>query len=283
EVLTPLGKDALLLVGFHGREAISELFQFDLEMIAPRETPVAFDKIIGQSVTVRATLADNSKRYFNGIVRRFSEGVRDKTFLHYRAEVVPQFWLWNKRVDTRTFQHLTVPDILKQVLQGLDVRFNLQATYYPRDYCLQYNESDFDFACRLMEDEGIFYFFQHAQGKHTLVIGDAPGAHPEVPQQSTVIYDQDEGGTRPNMRVGSWARSQELRSGKTTLWDYSFELPNNNLQAQQTIIDQVQAGKITHKFRLGGNDKLEIYNYPGGYAERFDGIEHPLPGLRADP
>ncbi|HVA49027.1 MAG TPA: type VI secretion system tip protein TssI/VgrG [Pirellulales bacterium] len=273
EVQTPLGKDALLLVGFHGREAISELFKFDLEMITPKASPAAFDKIIGQSVTVRVTLADNSKRYFHGIVRRFSEGRRDDTFLHYRAEVVPQFWLWTKKVETRAFQHLTVPDILKQVLQGLDVSFQLRATYYPRDYCVQYRESDFDFACRLMEDEGIFYFFQHAQGKHTLVLGDDPSAHPEVPQQPKAVYDEVQGGTRPDLRVGAWTRSQELRSGTFTLRDYSFELPSNNLQAQQTIIDQVQAGKIAHKFRLNGNDKLEVYHYPGGYAERFDGID----------
>lgn len=119
EVQTPLGKDALLLVGFHGREAISELFKFDLELLAPKAAPAAFDKIIGQSVTVRTTLADGSKRFFHGIVRRFSEGRRDDTFLHYRAELVPQFWLWSKKVQSRIFQHLTVPDILKQVLQGL--------------------------------------------------------------------------------------------------------------------------------------------------------------------
>ena len=81
--------------------------------------------------------------------------------LLYRAEVVPQLWLWTKKVQSRVFQHLSVPDILKQVLKGLKVTYQFQVNYHPRDYCVHYRESDFAFASRLMEEEGIYYFFQH--------------------------------------------------------------------------------------------------------------------------
>ena len=84
--------------------------------------------------------------------------------MHFRAELVPKLWLLTKKVQSRIFQHLSVPDILHQVLAGLDVTYEILATYYQRDYCVQYRESDFDFASRLMEEEGIYYFFKHSDG-----------------------------------------------------------------------------------------------------------------------
>src|SRR5262249_30732631 len=149
-VTTPLGKDVLLLIGVQGHEAISTLFHFDLELLAPKESPVAFDKLLGQPVTVRLRLDEKSARFFHGIVCRFHEGERDEVFTHYRAEVVPRLWLWTKKVRSRIFQHVSVPAILKEILSGLDVRYELQETYEPRDYCVQYRESDFAFVSRLM-------------------------------------------------------------------------------------------------------------------------------------
>ena len=147
------------------------------------------------------------------------------------------------------------------------------ATYYPRDYCVQYRESDFAFASRLMEEEGIYYFFKHTADDHQMIVTDMPTIHPDLPTQKTVIYEELIGGVRDEMRITEWQKTQELRSGKYTLWDHCFELPGKHLEAVQPGLATVQAGTISHKLKVAGNDKLEIYDYPGGYAQRFDGID----------
>jgi type VI secretion system secreted protein VgrG len=272
KITTPLGPDILLLRGFHGREEISHLFGFHADMVADLKDEVRFDPIIGQSVTVEMRLMDGDKRYFNGIVKSFSQGARDENFVHFRAEVVPKLWLLTKKVRSRVFPHLTVPDILKQVLVGFDVNYDITGTYYQRDYCVQYRESDFDFASRLMEEEGIYYFFKHSDGNHQMMVSDNTSKHPAVPGQSTTIYEELSGEVRTDMRVTGWEKTQELRSGECTLWDHTFELPTNHLEAKEKTIVTVPVGKVTHKLNLA-NDSLEIYDYPGRYAQRFDGID----------
>jgi type VI secretion system secreted protein VgrG len=272
KITTPLGPDILLLREFKGHEEISRLFGFHVDMVADQKDEVRFDQIIGQSVTVELRLMDDSKRYFNGIVNRFSQGPRDENFVHFRAEIVPKFWLLTKKVRSRVFQHLTVPDILKQVLVGFDVSYDVTGTYYQRDYCVQYRESDFDFASRLMEEEGIYYFFNHSDGNHQMMVSDNTSKHPTVPGQSTVIYEELSADVRTDMRVIAWEKIQELRSGEYTLWDHTFELPTNHLEAKEKTIVAVPVGKVVHKLNLA-NDTLEIYDYPGRYAQRFDGID----------
>ena len=270
-VTTPLGQDTLLLTDFCGHEGISQLFSFELDLLAERASEINFDKILGESVTVELRLLNGDKRYFNGLVKRFSQGVRDETFVSFRAEVVPKLWLLTKKVRCRIFQHLTVPDILRQALTGLDVIYQISGTYYERDYCVQYRESDFDFVSRLMEEEGIYYFFKHTDGKHQMVVTDIK--NPAVEGQSTVIYEELFGGLREDMRITNWEKTQELRAGEYTLWDHCFELPSQHLEAKRKTVDSVTVGKVTHKLSVGGNDQLEIYDFPGGYAQRFDGID----------
>lgn len=272
KITTPLGADILLLTRFNGHEEISRLFDFHVDLLADLKNEVRFDKIIGQSVTVEMRLLDGSKRYFNGIVNRFSQGRRDDNFLYFQAEIVPKLWLLTKKVRSRIFQHLSVPDILRQVLTGLDVNYEISGTYYPRDYCVQYRESDFDFASRLMEEEGIYYFFKHSDGSHQMVVSDVTSKHPTVAGQSTAIYEEVMSEVRMDMRVTAWEKTQELRSGECTLWDHCFELPGNHLEAQEKTIAAVPVGKVTHKLNLA-NDQLEIYDFPGRYAQRFDGID----------
>jgi type VI secretion system secreted protein VgrG len=271
-ITTPLGPDALLLTGLHGSEAISELFRFQLDLLAEVGTTIRFDAILGQKVTVELQVSSGEKRYFHGIVKSFSEGRHDTEFTQFRAEIVPQFWLLTKNVRSRIFQHLPVPDILHVVLGELDVAYELTGTYFPRDYCVQYRESDFAFASRLMEEEGIHYFFKHREGAHQMVVSDSSKRHPPVPWQSRVIYDELSAGVREEMRISTWEKTQEMRAGAYTLWDHCFELPGKNLEAKEKSIGTITVGKASHDLNVGGNDQLEIYDYPGGYAQRFDGI-----------
>lgn len=270
---TPLGKDVLLLTGFRGEEAMSQPYNFELDLIAEVGCEVSFDRIVGQNVTVEMRLGREEKRYFHGLVKRFSQGPRDEAFVHFGAELVPKLWLLTKKVGTRIFQHLSVSEILREVLSGLDVIYALSGTYYPRDYCVQYRESDFEFVSRLMEEEGIYYFFQHGESSHQMVVTDARYQHPFIPGKSKAVYDEGIGGLRMDMRVTAWEKTQELRSGEYTLWDHCFELPGNHLEAKKRMIDSVTVGEVTHKLRVGGNDQLRIFDYPGGYAQRFGGID----------
>jgi type VI secretion system secreted protein VgrG len=273
-VQTPLGPDALFLTGFRGREGISQLFHFQLELMAENRQEIAFDKLIGQKITISILLPDGqTKRFWSGICNSLTQEGRDSTFSTYRMEVVPQLWLLTRRKQSRIFQHLSIPDILKKVLTGLDTKFELQGTFEPRDYCVQYRESDFDFAARLMEEEGIYYFFKHGDGTHQMVVANTPKGHADVPFAAAVIYEELEGGNRPDMRVHRWEKNQELRSGKVTLWDHCFELPNQHLDAERPTTETVEIGKVAHKLKLPANEALEIYEYPGGYAGRFDGID----------
>jgi type VI secretion system secreted protein VgrG len=272
-ITTPLGKDVLLLTGVRGSEVISRLFNFQLDLLAELQSQVHFEDILGQEVTVQMALPNGDTRYFNGIVKRFSQGARDQTFVQFRAEMVPKLWLLTKKVQSRIFQHLSVPDILQQVLTGLDVAYEILGTYYQRDFCVQYRESDFDFVSRLMEEEGIYYFFKHADGSHQMVVTDVPTQHPEVAGQTSVVYEPASGAVREDMHITTWEKNQELRSGEYTLWDHCFELPSNHLEVKEKTVESVAVGEVTHKLKVGGNDQLEIYDYPGGYAQRFDGVD----------
>jgi type VI secretion system secreted protein VgrG len=272
-VSTPLGKDGVLLVGLTGHEGISQLFRFQLELLADNATTVGFDKLLGNVATVHLTLADGKDRYFSGICSRVSEGARGEMFTRYDLEIVPQFWLLTRKAQSRIFQQMTVPDILKKVLTGLKVTYEIQGAFEPRDFCVQYRETDFNFASRLMEEEGIYYFFKHADDGHTMVLANTPQSHPDLPGRSRIVFEELEGGARDEDRIDRWVKSQELRSGKYTLWDHCFELPHKHLEAEDIILDSAKVGKVTHRLKVGGNDELEIYDYPGEYAQRFDGVD----------
>jgi type VI secretion system secreted protein VgrG len=257
---TPLGTDVLFLTGFTGREAISSPFHFDLDIVGPPD--VQFADVVGANMTITIGGGRTESRTFNGFVSRFSAGSRGL----YRAELVPQLWLLTRTTRSRTFQQMSVPDVLRKVLTGLGVEFQLTGQYPARDYCVQYRESDFDFASRLMEEEGIFYFFRHGDDGHTMVVADSPASHPSL---GTVPFDAT--GKTPGA-VLDWEKTQELRSGKATLRDHHFELPAATLEFQQGIQPTALVGEVEHRLALPANQGLEIYDYPGGYAKRFDGI-----------
>ncbi|HEX5272979.1 MAG TPA: type VI secretion system tip protein TssI/VgrG, partial [Gemmataceae bacterium] len=283
-VSTPLGKDVLLLEQVSGTEKLSGLFTFELSMLALDSADVDFQKVVGQSVTVtlRAGGGELSPRYLNGFVRRFRQGERVtgedgfSEFVRYRAEVVPKVWLLTRVTQSRIFQQLSVPDILKKVFTGYDVSYQLSGEYPTRDYCTQYRETDFDFASRLMEEEGIYYFFKHTDGGHKLVLADTPQGHPDIVGGAEVNYHVLGATSGQSIddgeRVFDFLKTQEVRSGKETLWDYSFEMPTTKLQATQAIVSTVEVGTVSHSLTAGGNSGLERFDYPGRFAQRFDGV-----------
>ncbi len=278
---TPLGSDALLLVSLQGREAISELFHFDLQTAWNDQTELLkFEQLLGRKVTVEISPSTN-KRYISGIVSRITQGHRDNNFTYYSLEVVPQLWLLDRKANSRTFQHVTVPEILKSLLAGFEVSYQIEGTFEQREYCVQYRETDFAFASRLMEEEGIYYFFKHTIGGHQLVLANTPQAHPAIPYLPTVVWDDESNVAFEEDRVFGWQKGQEIRSGKYVNWDECFEMPGKHLEAEKEIIDTVTVGTVTHKLKVAGNENLEIYDYPGGYASRYDGVAAAMAATRA--
>ena len=265
---SPLGKDELLLIGLEGVERISGLFEFRLDLISENHN-IPFSNIVGENVTVTLLLADGSKRFLNGIISRFSQGrgggesqTSDARFSHYTAVLVPWPWLLTRTADSRIFQEKSVPDIVEQIFSEksfTDYSLRLHGSYDPRTYCVQYRETDFNFISRLLEDEGIFYFFEHEKGKHTLVIADAPEENKPCPKQKEARYQITGGGWLEEDVVTSLEMVQEIQVGKFALNDYNFEVPATNL-----LVDAAA------KKPLGPGER-EVYDYPGKYTVRGRG------------
>jgi type VI secretion system secreted protein VgrG len=268
----PADPPLLLLVGFRGEEGISQLFRYRLDLVAQNPGRIAFEQLLGRSVTVELELPGSrgpreSKRFFNGICRRVTQGERDENFTRFHMDVVPQAWLLTKITRSRVFQHLSVWEILDKVFEGLKTLVRKQGDLPPRDYCVQYRETDFAFASRLMAEEGISYYFKHDDGEHTLVLRNDPQLRDDM-TPATVTY-RNEGGDEYSVR--RWEKVQELRAGKVTFRDHTFEQPQATLEVSRPILPEIMAGEVTHKLN-GVNAGLELYDYPGQYAKRFDGI-----------
>jgi type VI secretion system secreted protein VgrG len=263
KVNTPLGADAFLLRSFSGGEGMSRLFRFRLDLLS-EQNDVAFADLVGESVSFGVQLADGeSYRWFNGIVSRFALTGDEGRYSVYQAEIVPKLWRLTRTADCRIFQQKTVPQIIEELFGefGLtDYELSLNATYDTWDYCVQYRETAFNFISRLMEQEGIFYFFRHEERKHTLVLADGVSAYQDCPGQSTVQFDQGAGVAGSPDVVRRWRLEHELRPGKYALTDYNFQTPSTSLL--------VTTNSIVSE---GDNDALEVFDYPGEFEERAGG------------
>ena len=256
-VTTPLGKDKLLLKAVSGEEQISELFHFQLEMVS-EDQKLDFSAIVGKNVTVTLLLNDGTKHYINGVAGRFVQEDSNVRLTTYYADIYPWLWLLTKTRDCLIFQNKTVPQIIKSVFDDLgfkDYRDALKGTYPSLDYCVQYDESAFNFVSRLMEEAGIFYFFEHEEDKHTLVLGDDADAHKPCPglkearyQQSSVQHTDDHVITRCSIE-------EQVVTGKFAHDDFNFETPSTDLKAEVT----------------GEGSEMRIYEYPGGFLKKDDG------------
>ena len=257
-VVSPLGDDALLVERMYAREAISELFLLELELLSERDD-IAFDEIVGKSLTVTIDMQNGKQRHWNGVVSRFSIGPTRGRFASYRAEVVPGLWVLTRRSGCRIYQHLSVPDIAKKLFGELgvsEVRFELQRSYPEREYCVQYRESDFNFVSRLFEDVGISYYFEHGEKANTLVVFDSPGANPACPNQATAIYASASGAGGTSGEVDEWLHRRDLRAGAWAAIDYNFEQPSLSL---------LSSAPTSHA--IANNAKLEIYDHPGDFLQ----------------
>jgi len=261
--------EEVVIHSLRATEGLSQLFTFELDLLHDEEEggyeafTITPDQVLNKPMSVAANQRDGANRYFHGICTRFSQGSRDERFSKYRAVVRPQVWLLTQSSHNRIFQNLSIPDVLTKVLEGFNPSLRLSGNYEPRNYCVQYRESDWDFASRLMEEEGIFYFFEHSSSGHTLVIADSDTAIAACPSKAELPFltdisvnpDEWEGA------INSFHVSNQLRTGKYRVRDHHFQLPTNTLEAEQMS-----------RFDVNGNRDNEVYSYHGEYAKLFDGI-----------
>ncbi|HRD48340.1 MAG: type VI secretion system tip protein VgrG [Candidatus Competibacter sp.] len=264
---TSLGEDVLVFGRMTATEQLGRLFEFDLELLSER-TDIALSEVLGKNMTVRMELPEargGGTRYFNGFVTRFSYlGMRGLRYGLYRATLSPWLWFLTRTSDCRIFQNMTVPAIIEQVFH--DHGFNdfiptkLSGSYRTWEYCVQYRETDFNFVSRLMQQEGIYYYFTHENGKHTLVLADNPGSHSTFSGYDQVpYYPPDVQEFRERDHIYEWTVEKQVQSGAYALNDFDFMAPRKNLRTlASTPKDHAMAD-------------LPMYDYPGDYTEASDG------------
>ncbi|HEX5750990.1 MAG TPA: type VI secretion system tip protein VgrG [Archangium sp.] len=249
----------LRVVRFSGAEGLSSLFEYQVEL-ACEDQEIDFADAVGKPALLTLQ-GDLRPKLLNGIISRFEQINEMPRYAIYRATVVPLVWRLKHRFDCRIFQAMDTPAILKKVFEAASVptdqvRFTLTGSYEPRDYCVQYRESDWAFVSRLMEEDGLFYFFEHEQDKHTLVIGDGAAAFKPIDGVDTLPFRRDAGMVVTEDHVNHFRFSEEVRPGKATLRDFNFKKPGLNMQA-------ANGAKV--------DADLEVYDYPGEYQDPSQG------------
>jgi type VI secretion system secreted protein VgrG len=267
-IATAAGDDKMFPVAMHGTEALGRLFEFVVDLFTTGGEPVAAKDILGTNMTI-GLLANNSvQRYFNGFVSRFEltsvEQVKgENATYYYRVTLVPWLWFLTRNSNCRIYQNLSVPDIIKSVMKDLgytDVKDSgLSETYRVWEYCVQYRETDFNFVSRLMENEGIYYYFEHADGKHTLVLCDSPTSHAKVTNYETLTFDKPGAAADGDTFAWDWVHGNEFTTNSYALTDYNYLQPKTNLL--QSVAAQ----------NTEGTSKFELYDYPGAYTTATDG------------
>lgn len=262
EITTPLGEDVLLFHRMTASEQLGRLFQLQLDLFS-EEPDIAFEDILGQNITVRLSLPGDKERYFNGYVSHFSHLGTYKDFNNYVAIVHPWFWFLTRTADCRIFQGRTVPDIIKSVFKDhgfSDYEESLSGQYRTWEYCVQYRETDFNFVSRLMEQEGIYYYFKHEKTKHIMVLSDSVCSHDPYPgYEQLPYYPPNDSLRRERDHIFEWNVAQGVQPGSYTLNDFDFTRPKANIEVRSTIQrDHARAA-------------MEIYDYPGEYNDTCDG------------
>jgi len=266
------GGDNLQVKSIVGKEKMSGLFKFQVDLISQTGN-LDFKKVVGQKVTAKLSIDDDGKlgdggyRYFNGIVTEFSYlGQEFEDIFRYRAIVRPWFWMLTRTTDCRIFQNKKVPDIIKEVFKlnnMVDYKQNLKGTYREWEYCVQYNESDFNFVSRLMEQEGIYYYFKHEDGKHIMMLTDDLNAHEDFPGYGKIVYNPGFArGAVVENSVAYFAETKNIQPSTYTIQDYDFKNPSADLLAKYK---NQQAG---YEYPL---ELPEIFDYPGEYVVRDQG------------
>jgi type VI secretion system secreted protein VgrG len=262
ELITPLGKDVLVLQRFDGFEGLGELFEFHIDALSEQEN-IDFDKALGRSCTIKLKTYEKKTRIFDGILTEAQWVEKVEDYYHYRLVLRPWFAQLDYKADCRIFLDKNVKDIIKDVFTkgGFnDYEFKTTGDYDNIPYCVQYRETDLAFCSRMMEKYGVYYFFKHSDGKHTMVLADSRSSHEANPDAPKLPYNPL--GTPEldlQQRLGAWASQRRFCTGKVTLNDYDYLKPPKKLLA---------SNEASEKY---ARSQLEVYDYPGKHDEENKG------------
>lgn len=259
----------LRVLKFNGNEGISKPFRYAIKLAA-LDSEIDFNTIVGKSACLSIS-HETGERYVNGIVTRFTQFGKSGTgrrYTIYHAEFVPLIWLLKYRHGCRIFQNMTFEGIIRQVFQDAGVgnnyyRFTLTGTHNSHEYCVQYRESDFNFISRLMEEEGIFYYFDHTEDMHVMVIADNSSAHSEI-ESSTIVFNESTSMVYDQEYVYEFKFLQQVKPSSASLRDFNYERPSLGMDTMALSGDENL---------LPEEENLEIYDYPGNYQDPDFGAE----------
>ncbi|WP_419696491.1 type VI secretion system Vgr family protein [Mesorhizobium muleiense] len=255
-VQTPVGADLLTFTHLVGRDEISRCLAYTVGFVSssPEIDPL---KMLGGAVSIEGE--SDPKRWFSGLVSEFRLTRIEDRLAYYEAVIRPWLWFLGNTTDCRIFQNMSVIEIVEEVFSKYSTaKFEkrLQGSYPPREYCVQYDESDLDFVQRLLEHEGILYFFEHDEGKHTLVLADAMNKLKPAPGYEKVPYHFEGQGSRRDVEyITEWIPGSSVRPGAYVHTDYDFEKPGADLMAKS-------AQPFSHKLAAGEN-----YRQPGAHLD----------------
>src|ERR1700722_2080058 len=258
---TPLQGD-VVLHSMGGIEGISRPFAYDVDVVS-RRSDIEPSELLGQSVTVHLSSGGSDVRHWNGLVTTFQYiETSDDGDSRYRLTVRPWLWQLTRCADCRIFQMQTIPEIVTQIFQDrgfVDFERALTGDYAVQEYIVQYRETDLQFVSRLLEREGIYYFFRHEDGKHTLVLADSPTAHQPASGCEQLEYAAtDEHLDATTQYVRKWKAETQIESGVYAQADFDFTKPQVQLFAQSTAADAT------------GVSELQVYDFPGGFDNFAD-------------
>jgi len=263
QVSSPLGPDVLLLRHMSGGDELGRPFDYELQLTSSDDA-IDLNQLLGKPMSVSVQLSSGGNRYFHGLVARCSQNVDTGQFASYQVTLRPWLWMLTRTSDCKIFQNLTIPQIIKQVFRDLgffDFEDTLSRPYREWEYCVQYRETSFDFVSRLMEQEGIYYFFRHEKDRHVLVLADAYGAHQPAPGYESVPFYPPDGQHRERDHISDWRLAQEVQPGSLELNDYDFQRPSARIDVRSAMPRPHSAGDYP------------LYDYPGSYVQSEDG-EH---------
>ncbi|HEY6725134.1 MAG TPA: type VI secretion system tip protein TssI/VgrG [Polyangiaceae bacterium] len=271
-VFTTLGDDVLLFFSMDGTESLGQPFEYEVDLLSTDEQ-LDLTKLLGQPMVVALELPNLQIRQFTGYVTRFVLTGTLGRYVRYRATLRPWLWMMTRRSNCRIFQNKTVPQVVMALFREhgfSDFEDKLSSEYRSWEYLVQYRESDFNFVSRMMEQEGIYYYFRQAEGKHTLVLSDSYSAHKLVPGYEVVPYNAHSRDHVIEDHIDTWRAVRQITSGAFTADDYDFQAPRAKLGST------LQPGSD-----YPGGD-YEIYDYPGEFADNKQADEQVKLQLHAE-
>jgi len=232
------GSEFFALHRLDGHEELGRPFEFEAVLLAPENDEFELKDLLGTAMTVEVAARDDSARYFHTQVAQIMYAGSHRDFVKYQVTLRPWLWFLKHHSDNRAFQEMSAPEIIKKIFQdhGGAVKDKLTGDHPVREYCVQYGESDFNFVSRLMEEEGIYYYFEHSKSKHELVLVDADSSHVTFAEYETVSYfpPGDQSGHKQD-HISQWVSRFQVESGTAIAQSYNYEAPSNDLEGRSTI------------------------------------------------